>query len=170
MNNSALLGRMQLQHLSLNQLIQFGDHLFVDHPVIDAQHKEIFNLGVNVFENWRGGECVDVLRPAVEKLSNLMHSHFSYEERVLHEIGYEDLKNHAAEHCTMRDELSLMHERFHSYKDGKEIRSGSLLAPVWSIMQFILGFTVGHVASSDMAYSCALIANKHLILDLVNAS
>lgn len=170
MNNTALFGRMPFQHLSLNNLIQFGDHLLVDHPVIDAQHKEIFDLGVKVHQNWRGGEGVDVLRPAVEELSNLMHAHFSYEERVLHEIGYKDLKNHAAEHRTMRDELSLMHERFHSYKDSKEIRSGSLMAPGWSIMEFILGFVVGHVASSDMAYNRALMANRHLILDLVNAS
>jgi len=170
MSNNALFGRMQLQHLSLGRLIQFGDHLFVDHPVIDAQHKLIFNLGVSVYQNWSGGEGVDVLRPAVEKLSNLMHSHFNFEERVLHAIGYEDLKSHAAEHRAMRDELSVMHERFHSYKDGKEIRPSSLMAPGWSIMQFILGFTVGHVAASDMAYNRTLIANKHLISDLVPAS
>jgi hemerythrin len=90
-------------------------------------------LGVNVYEKWRGGGNIDVLRPAVEKLSNLMHSHFSFEERL------------------------------HNLKETKEIRGGSLLAPGWSIMQFILGFTVGHVASSDMAYSRALIANRHLI-------
>lgn len=169
MHNNALFGRLPFQHLSLNNLIQFGDHLLVDHPVIDAQHKEIFELGVKVYQDWSSGEGVDVLRPAVEKLSNLMHSHFSFEERVLHDIGYEDLKGHAAEHRVMRDELSLIHERFHSYKDGREIRSGSLMAPGWSIMEFILGFTVGHVASSDMAYYRALVANKHLISDLVSA-
>jgi hemerythrin-like metal-binding protein len=161
--SNALFGRMPFQHLSLDKMIQFGDHLFVDHPVIDAQHKAIFNLGIDVYEKWRGGGNIDVLRPAVEKLSNLMHSHFSFEERVLHEIGYDDLKNHAAEHRSMRDELSIMHERLHNFKETKEIRGGSLLAPGWSIMQFILGFTVGHVASSDMAYNRALVANRHLI-------
>lgn len=163
MHIDTLLERMQPQPVSLAQLIQFGDHLFVDHPSIDAQHKAIFNLGVSVYQSWRGGEGVGVLRPAVEKLSNLMHAHFSYEERVLHDIGYEDLKNHATEHRAMRDELSQMNERFHSYMGGEETRSSSLMAPGWSIMQFILGFTVGHVASSDMAYNRALIANRHLI-------
>ncbi len=162
MRNSALFGRMQLQHLSLNTLIQFGDHLVVDHPAIDAQHKAIFNLGVKVYENWRGGGSLDVMRPAVEKLSNLMHAHFSFEERVLHEIGYDDLINHAIEHQVMRDELSMMHERLHNFKETEETRGGSLLAPGWSIMQFILGFTVGHVASCDMAYCRALTTNRHL--------
>ena len=109
------------------------------------------------------GGGIDVLRPAVEKLSNLMHSHFSYEERILYEIGYEDLKNHAAEHRTMRDELSIMNEQFHNFKEGKEIRGGSLLAPGWSVMQVVLGFIVGHVANSDMSYNRALIANRLLI-------
>lgn len=160
MNSSAQFGRLQLQHLSLANLIQFGDHLFVEHPAIDAQHKAIFDLGTGVYENWRRGGSIDVLRPALEKLTNLMHSHFSFEERVLHEIGYEDLKNHAAEHRRMRDELSIMHNQFPRFKEGQEIRGGSLLAPGWSIMQFILGFTVGHVASSDMSYNRALIASR----------
>ena len=161
MDASAGFGRMQLQHLTLGNLIQFGDRLFVEHPALDAQHKAIFDLGTNVYENWRGGGSIDVLRPAFETLTNLMHSHFSFEERVLSEIGYEDLKSHAAEHRTMRDDLSRIHDRLNRFKGDKEIPGGSLLAPGWSIMQFILGFTVGHVAHSDMSYNPALIANRH---------
>jgi len=81
MNNGSLFGRMQLQHLSLSNHIQFGDHLYVEHPAIDAQHKAVFDLGNNVYENWRCGGSIDVLRPALEKLTNLMQSHFSFEER-----------------------------------------------------------------------------------------
>jgi hemerythrin-like metal-binding protein len=160
MNSSAQFGRMQLTHFSLANLIRFGDHLFVEHPALDAQHKAIFDLGTGVYEDWRCGGSMDVLRPVLEKLTNLMHTHFSFEERVLHEIGYEDLKNHAAEHRRMRDELSTMHDQFPRFKEGREIRGGSLLAPGWSIMQFILGFTVGHVASCDMSYNRALIASR----------
>lgn len=50
MNNIALLDRLPLQHLSRNNLIQFSDHLLVDHPAIDGQHKSIFDLGIKVFE------------------------------------------------------------------------------------------------------------------------
>jgi len=81
MNNGSLFGRMQLQHHSLSNLIQFGDHLYVEHPAIDAQHRAIFDLGTNVYQNWRCGGSIDVLRPALEKLTNLMQSHFSFEER-----------------------------------------------------------------------------------------
>jgi hemerythrin-like metal-binding protein len=128
MNISAPFGRMQLQHLSLSNLVQFGDHLFVDHPAIDAQHKAIFDIGTGVYENWRRGGSIDVLRPAVEKLTNLMHTHFSYEERVLGEIGYEDLKNHAIEHRRMRDELSIMNLKTAFDRVQSSHKSGRLWA------------------------------------------
>jgi hemerythrin-like metal-binding protein len=156
-NNHAPCGRGQLRHLCLENLIQFGDHLLVEHPGLDAQHKAIFQLGVGAYEDWRGGGSLDVLRPAVDELSNLMHSHFTFEEQVLEGIGYEDLKAHAVEHQTMRDELSIVHERFHRLA---EIQVKSLMAPGEAIMQFVLGLTVGHVGSSDMRYCRALAANR----------
>jgi hemerythrin-like metal-binding protein len=162
MNNSGPIGRMALQHLDLDKLVQFGDHFLVDHPALDAQHKAIFDLGVNLYEGWRGGGSIDVLRPGIEKLSNLLHSHFSYEERVLDDIGYDDLKGHAAEHQAMRDELSIMHDRFHRLEAP---RGKASIAPGQTIMQFVLGITVGHVASSDMRYCRALMADRPIPAD-----
>jgi hemerythrin-like metal-binding protein len=156
MNQGSIFGRISLQHLSLRNLMQFGDHLVVEHPEIDAQHKAIFQLGVGIYEDWRGGGSLDVLRPAVDKLSKLTHSHFAYEEQVLEEIGYDDLKSHSQEHQAMRDELSMVHERFNGLA-----RSGrtTALSPGDEIMQFVLGLTVGHVGTSDMRYYRALMAN-----------
>ena len=39
--NQEIVGRTQMQDQSINHLIQWGDHLSVGHPEIDAQHKEI---------------------------------------------------------------------------------------------------------------------------------
>lgn len=156
MNQVAPLGRRPLQHLSIDKLIQFGDHFLVDHPVLDAQHKAIFELGVRIHEDWRDGGYIDVLRPAVEELSNLMHAHFTHEERVLDAIGYEGLKGHAAEHQAMRDELSIVHDRLHAFDKGAKARGGSVCAPGDALIRLILGMTVGHVAASDMHYCRAL--------------
>jgi hemerythrin-like metal-binding protein len=159
--NSAYFGRIQMQHLFVNNLIQWGDHFSVEHPGIDAQHKAIFDLGADVYENWRSGGTVDVLRPVVDKLADLLRAHFSYEERLLVEIGYSGLDEHVAEHHSMLNDLVIMQERFHTFRDGYASPGGSLLAPGWPIMQFILGFTVGHVMSSDMSYSRTLIASRN---------
>ena len=158
--NAGLFGRIPIQHHALSNLIQWGDHLSVEQPGIDAQHKAIFELGTKVYETWRAGGGIDVLRPAVDKLANLLPAHFSYEERLLAEIGYDGLDQHVAKHRSMLNDLAVMHGRFHSLKDGHESPSGSVLAPGWSIMQFILQFTVGHVMSSDMSYCGALVASR----------
>lgn len=157
---TALFNRIQSLDLSVAKLVQWGEHLSVEHPGIDAQHKAIFDLGARIHEHWRHGGVVDELRPSVDKLVNMLQVHFAYEERLLGEIGYADLKQHAAEHRSMLDDLELIHERFHRIVDGHEARGGSLLAPGWPIMQFMLGVTVGHVMTSDMSYCKALIASR----------
>lgn len=157
---SALFGRVQLQHLSINNLIQWGDHLTVEHPGIDAQHKAIFDLGTKVYENWRAGAKVNFLRSSADKLANLLEAHFAYEEKLLAEIDYSGLEQHAAEHRSMLEELKQMQERFQPLEAESESPGGSVLAPGWSVMQFILGFTIGHVMSSDMSYCQALIASR----------
>lgn len=156
----ALFGRIQLQQFSVNNLMQWGDHLSVEHSGIDAQHKAIFDLGTRVYENWRAGGSVDVLRPAVDRLADLLEDHFSYEERLLVEIGYDGLDEHVAEHRNMLNEFVTMKQRIHAYQEGHEASGGSLLAPGWPIMQLILGFTIGHVMSSDMAYCRVLAAGR----------
>ena len=156
---TALFGRVPLQHLAMTNLIQWGDHLSVGNREIDAQHKAIFDLGGRIHENWRGGAAVDALRPLVDKLANLLPAHFSYEERRLAEIGYDDLDHHEAEHRSMLKDFARVRERFHALEDGHQSRGGSLLAPGWPIMQFFLEFSVGHVMSSDMSYAQALTAS-----------
>lgn len=158
--DKTVFGRVQLQQFSVNNLIQWGDHLSVEHPGIDAQHKAIFDLGTTIYESWRGGGDIDVLRPEVDKLVNLLGDHFSCEERLLVEIDYDGLDEHVAEHRNMLSDLGIMKERFHAHKDGRKSSGGSLLAPGWPIMQFILGFTIGHVMTSDMGYCRALVAHR----------
>jgi hemerythrin len=158
--DETIFGRIQLQHISVNNLIQWGDHLSVEHPGIDAQHKAIFDLGINVYEIWRGGASIDVLRPVVDKLEELLKTHFSYEEGILAKIGYEGLELHRAEHRAMLDDMEIIQKRFLTLKYGHKPLGGSVLAPGWPIMQFLLGFAVGHVMSSDMSFCRALIASR----------
>lgn len=156
MNQGSPFGRMALQQLSLSNLMQFGDHLHVDHASLDAQHKAIFDLGLKVYEDWRRGASLDVLRPALDKLSNLLNAHFKHEERVLHEIGYEDLDRHVAEHRSLSEEMSAVRVRLQLAGDGTKAPMG----PDDAAVRFILGLTVGHVAGSDMQYYRALAESE----------
>jgi hemerythrin-like metal-binding protein len=158
--NNALFGRVQLQHFPITNLIQWGDHLCVEHSGIDAQHKEIFDSGVKVYERWRDGASVGVLRPTVDKLENLLRAHFSYEERLLAEIGYDGLAQHAAEHRRMLKDMEIMQGRFNTFQDGQKSSRDHLLAPGWPIMQFVLELSIGHLGTSDMSYCQALITRR----------
>ena len=157
---NASFGRGQSELLSVTNLIEWGERYSVGHAEIDAQHKKIFNLGISVYENWRNREGTDELRPTVEKLAALLKAHFSYEESLLAKIGYEGLNEHVAEHHSMLNNLEVMieqiDERLPLSKQKSKVSGGSMLTADWPVLQFILGFTIGHVATSDMRYSEAL--------------
>ena len=162
---NASFGRDQSELLSVTNLIEWGERYSVGHAEIDAQHKKIFNLGISVYENWRNGEGTDELRPTAKKLAALLKAHFSYEESLLAKIGYEGLNEHIAEHRSMLNNLKSMreqiNERLSLSKQESESSGGSMLAADWPVLQFILGFTIGHVATSDMRYCKALKAGQN---------
>lgn len=72
MNHASDFGRSSPGHLPPPDLIRFGSHLVVGHPDIDARHKAIFELGASVYRDRQVGRSPDVLRPAVDQLSNLV--------------------------------------------------------------------------------------------------
>lgn len=142
----------ELKQLPFTNLIQWGDHFSVEHPTIDMQHKVIFDIGFGLYENWHKGVILDVFRPTVDKLATLLQGHFTYEESMLADIGYVDLKAHVAEHQKMLDEMQMIRERFNICKDVHTVRGGSVLVPGWPVIRLLLGFTIGHVATSDKSY------------------
>jgi hemerythrin len=157
--NQETAGQTRTQDQPINQLIKWGDHLSVGHPEIDAQHKEIYEFGAEIYESWREGVRVGELRIAADTLLKLLRAHFVYEERLLAGIGYGDLKQHVAEHRSMLNELKGMRDHFETLSDDDDSPGGSVLSPNWSVMRFILGFSLGHVMTSDMNYSKSLIAS-----------
>ena len=131
------------------------------HPEIDAQHKEIYEFGAEIYESWRDGVRVGELRLAADRLLKLLRAHFVYEERLLAGIGYGDLKRHVAEHRSMLKELQDMCKHFETLSDDDDSPGGSVLSPNWSVMQFILSFALGHVMTSDMSYVQPLQASRN---------
>jgi hemerythrin-like metal-binding protein len=132
---------------SLKQLVTWGDHLKVDQPQIDAQHQAIFNIAMEVMDTWQSHGKIDRLKLLTEKLSNVLEGHFRYEERQLVEVGYPNLDEHKAEHKVMLDELQVIRDRLDGMGEGT-----ARLAPGFTVRNFVLGVTVGHIGHSDMDY------------------
>ena len=156
-----IISRTQMQDQSVNHLLKWGDHLSVGNAEIDAQHKEIYDFGAEIYESWRDGVPVGELRIATDRLYDLLRTHFHFEERTLGKIGYSDLKRHVAEHRSMLMELQAMRDHFKTLSDDDDSPGGSVLSPNQSVMQFILAFALGHVMTSDMGYVQPLQASRN---------
>jgi hemerythrin len=152
-DRNGFFGRVPMMQYSLANLVQWGDHLSVDHPGIDAQHEGIFKLVGETHDLWRGNADIVKLRAVVDKLDNVLASHFGYEERMLAENAYPRLAEHAAEHNMMLQELSSIRERM----DGD---SKALPEPGWVLLNFMLGVTIGHILSSDIDYCRHITENR----------
>ncbi len=144
--NSGLHG---LSRFSLKQLIGWGDHLKVDQPQIDAQHEAIFRIALEISEIWRSRGDHEKLKALTRKLQHLLEAHFRFEEQELAEIGYSKLAEHKAEHQVMLSELQVILDRMES---GRE---SALEDTRFSVFNYVLGVTVGHILHSDMDYCVA---------------
>jgi hemerythrin-like metal-binding protein len=149
MNNSSGGIFTRMPSISLNRLVEWGDHFTVDQPQIDAQHEAIFNIAMEIEEAWKTPANLDRLKDLTAKLAKLLGIHFRYEERQLAEAGYPKLKEHAEEHRVMIEELRVIWARLHALPEGTHH-----LASGFIVHNFVLGLTVGHITHSDMDY-CA---------------
>ena len=146
-------GRMAGMHgmtdSSLKQLVQWGDHHKVDQPQIDAQHEGIFNLAMEIADQWFKHGDLNRIKGLAEKLAKVLEGHFRYEELQLAEVGYPRLDEHKAEHKVMLEELQVIRDRLDNMGQGTAQK-----LPGFIVNNFVLGVTVGHIGHSDMEY-CA---------------
>lgn len=155
-----LFGPAQSYQRTADSPIEWGEHLSVHHPAIDAQHKAIFQLGTWIYDCWRQGAGVDVLRPALDQLAKLLETHFADEERLLAQIAYEGLELHAGKHRRMMSELKDIRERLQTPLDEDDGPRTPGLAAGWPVIKLILDFTIVHVMTDDLEYGKAMLASR----------
>jgi hemerythrin len=152
-------GSVPMVQYSLAHLVEWGDHLSVNHPAIDAQHQVIFKRVAQVHDLWRRNANLVDLRAAVDRLSGVLETHFRDEERMLAETAYPRLAEHAAEHRALLGELAAI--RSGLCGDGKAPPESG-----WSLLGFLLGVTVGHIVGSDIEYCHHVATNPIVQLDV----
>lgn len=143
-------GSVPTVQCSLAHLVEWGDHLSVKHPAIDAQHQVIFRRVSQVHDLWRRNANLADLRAAIDRLSRVLATHFRDEERLLARTAYPSLAEHAAEHRALLGELAAIRARLSG--DGKAPPESG-----WPLLGFLLGVTVGHIVGSDLEY-CDYVA------------
>ncbi len=114
----------------------------VGHEVLDRQHKQILDLCVKVRDlNEADPTYLEQLHDILNSISSYAIAHFKTEERVLREINYPDIAEHAQEHLHYQEGLTnLLMDAITGVPDLGRVRS--LLDNWWG----------DHILQSDMKF------------------
>jgi hemerythrin-like metal-binding protein len=124
------------------EYIKWNDELSVDNIIIDKQHKELFRL-INDFYNAivekKGKEAT---QRAIEDMEDYIKTHFTSEEIMMKNAGYDDLEQHLKEHKFYVEKVRDLRERFN---EGRMILS-------LEVTNFIKDWITNHIKITDQKY------------------
>jgi len=123
-------------------LITWGPALEIGIGIIDSQHQRWVGLINRLDEEIERGRGGAVVGETLKALIDYTHTHFRTEEDLLKEHSYEDYALHCREHRIFTDQIEIYQDRF----DAGSLRiSGDL-------MEYLRGWLLTHITSSDRAY------------------
>lgn len=129
-------------------LLVWNDQYSVQIPEIDQQHKKLFALINNLYDQIMQGHAEEAIDSTLKALIDYTRIHFDFEERLMREGNY----IHYAEHCAAHAELIRRIAEF----DGKKLR-GDLGD---ELMAFLFDWLTVHILEEDMKYAASLAAHK----------
>ena len=113
-------------------------------PVIDEQHRNLVEI-VNKFEAAsRKGKARRILDEILRDLVGYTQEHFTAEEAIMAEAGYDKLKLHKAQHRQLLQKV----ERFQfEFRSGKRVSA--------KMHDFLQYWLMNHIRIDDMAFAAA---------------
>ncbi len=126
--------------------INWSSELETGNEEIDGQHQHLVDI-INLFENsLKKGKGPRVMGEILRDLVGYTQEHFTYEEGVMAEADYENLKLHQAQHHQLLQKV----ERFQF-----EISQGKRLSK--EMHEFLNYWFVNHIKVDDMAFAASLL-------------
>ncbi len=111
----------------------------------DAQHQELFNR-VNALNTAVSDGGRPEIGNRLDRLIEYVVEHFTDEERLMEEKGYEDLPSHRKVHAELVDTCTDLQKKFHA--NEAEVDS--------SVMNFIKDWLDNHIPIVDRQYGPVL--------------
>lgn len=149
---TGFFGNVPLMQHSLADLIQWDGRYSVGDRAIDAQDRALLQMANEIDDLWRQGAETGRWIEATDKLQRLLEGHFRTEEKLLVDVAYPRLAEHAAEHREILADLASIR----AYLDGRGSRRAARAG--LKLSNFIQGVLVGHVVNTDSDY-CSYIAD-----------
>lgn len=122
-------------------LATWKDSYCTGHVLVDAQHREIFELVNQLSEAIVARRGQALVGEVLGRLERYAAEHFAEEEQLMRRSCYPDLARHAAIHQGFRAQVAEL---------TREFRSGSLVLPL-TLCQFVLEWLGGHIKTEDQA-------------------
>lgn len=122
--------------------IRWKDDFSVDIKIIDDQHKELFRLVNDFYNNIMNKSNKEAIWKVIDELETYVYKHFATEETMMQEANYPDYKNHKAEHESFKEKVIDFKQR---YKEGR------LLLSI-EVTRFIKDWISVHIMQTDHQY------------------
>lgn len=122
--------------------VEFEDDLLTGDPMIDSQHKELFDKINALLETCEQGQGKLAAIRTLDYLADYTDFHFTAEEKLQEEIGYPDIEEHKKRHQELRQVVTDLHEML-------EDEDGPSDAFVEQVQKNVVQWLIYHIKGSD---------------------
>ncbi|MBE9562492.1 MAG: bacteriohemerythrin, partial [Proteobacteria bacterium] len=130
------------------QAVKWTSAVAVNHPIIDAQHKELFNLIRNLIMSIGNGNTTKEVEIIINFLENYVVTHFTTEENYMQQCNDPNYFNHKAAH-------ELFKINFQQIKKYYQKNGGSLYLFL-RIQDEIVDWLLHHIKKMDQELALSL--------------
>jgi hemerythrin-like metal-binding protein len=110
---------------------------------IDAQHKNLFHLGGQLYQAMAAGRGKSAVSHILDRLAQYTQVHFAHEERLMRLHSYPDLASHLAQHQALTEKVKHFQTEFDAGKITLTIQ----------LINFLQDWLTNHIAASDQKYA-----------------
>ncbi len=138
-------------------MFNWKDDYSVKIPLIDEQHKRLFEIGNSINEllkDYNGQDSFDEIMKQLDEMSKYTKCHFAQEEKLMSYYGYEDIEEHLKEH-----------HKFIAYLEGFDLNDIDLdqREVLLNMIRFISSWIFKHIMHTDFKYSDFIVEKMNQV-------
>lgn len=117
---------------------------------IDRQHQKLFALFNELYDAMQQGHGDEVIGKVLTSVVDYTAYHFAFEEKLLHEAGFQDEAAHRAEHARLTEQAKALAQKVKVNQAGSTVPIATL--------KFLGDWLARHILVSDKGFAPFLIA------------
>jgi hemerythrin len=126
--------------------LQWEDRYSVGHDQVDLQHRHLFELVNKLEARIKAGDDRKATIDTIQSLIDYVLVHFTDEESLMHEIGFENIHTHRWRHSEFAGKIADMAL---AWGEGREVTAEQ-------IREFLTDWLLDHILTEDMQIGAAV--------------